>query len=381
TPGERQRLHQWDGSKQLTREQMKYATTDAYMPLHLGAKMGLVDLGVSGRGVTHQRLREESMIISRTGLEEGEQAAAAAPASSHDAEVASGVARTGVGKPSLYEDFTDEISSDFGDIDSSQGQRKAKPCHWFSKVTVKQWLCAGLVLLLALLLICYMLWRYVVSRSAISSAINDIRWTLIEMKTDGKPFQCGPEAETICLKVDFEILAVNPSATWMAIEPSPTDLYYKDTYLAQIRTPAFTLPDGSQETVRFTTNLGGLNNETYKHLYEDVLERQEKPSPSSSSSSSSASAPITLSAAATTGIRAIWSSTFTMSMQYTLHVQNVTRVSIWDPRAVSPFVPLRPGFTLEPASPGPTTTPAATSTTTSLRTTPAAQSTTTTPGS
>ncbi|KAF4672918.1 hypothetical protein FOL46_008161 [Perkinsus olseni] len=173
---------------------------------------------------------------------------------------------TRVGKPSLYEDFTDEISSDFGDIDFSQGQRKARPCHWLSKVTIKQWLCAGLVLLLALLLIFYLLWRYVVSRSAISSAINGIRWTLIEMKTDGKPFQCGPEADTICLKTDFEILAVNPSATWMTIEPSPTDLYYKDTYLAQIRTPAFTLPDGGQETVRFTTNLGGLNNETYKHL-------------------------------------------------------------------------------------------------------------------
>ncbi|KAF4663233.1 hypothetical protein FOZ61_001805 [Perkinsus olseni] len=281
---------------------------------------------------------------------------------------------TRVGKPSLYEDFTDEISSDFGDIDFSQGQRKARPCHWLSKVTIKQWLCAGLVLLLALLLIFYLLWRYVVSRSAISSAINGIRWTLIEMKTDGKPFQCGPEADTICLKTDFEILAVNPSATWMTIEPSPTDLYYKDTYLAQIRTPAFTLPDGGQETVRFTTNLGGLNNETYKHLYDVVAERQKESSPSSASS------PISLSAAATTGIRAIWSSTFTMSMQYTLHVQNVTRVSMWDPRAVSPLFPLIPVLTLGPASRRPTTT-AATSTTTSLRTTPAAQSTTTTPGS
>ncbi|KAF4730541.1 hypothetical protein FOZ62_010483, partial [Perkinsus olseni] len=254
------------------------------------------------------------------------------------------------------------------------GQRKAKPCHWLSKVTIKQWLCAGLVLLLALLMIFYLLWRYVVSRSAISSAINDIRWTLIEMKTDGEPFQCGPEANTICLKTDFEILAVNPSATWMSIEPSPTDLYYKDTYLAQIRTPAFTLPDGGQETVRFTTNLGGLNNETYRDLSDVVAERQKEPSPSSASS------PISLSAAATTGIRAIWSSTFTMSMQYSLHVQNVSRVSMWDPRAVSPFVPLIPVLTLEPASPRPTTT-AATSTTTSLRTTPAAQSTTTTPGS
>ncbi|KAF4750438.1 hypothetical protein FOZ63_017231, partial [Perkinsus olseni] len=155
------------------------------------------------------------------------------------------------------------------------GQRKAKPCHWLSKVTIKQWLCAGLVLLLALLMIFYLLWRYVVSRSAISSAINDIRWTLIEMKTDGEPFQCGPEANTICLKTDFEILAVNPSATWMSIEPSPTDLYYKDTYLAQIRTPAFTLPDGGQETVRFTTNLGGLNNETYRDLSDVSVSRSD----------------------------------------------------------------------------------------------------------
>ncbi|KAF4728638.1 hypothetical protein FOZ63_010085, partial [Perkinsus olseni] len=75
---------------QLTREQMKYATTDAYMPLHLGAKMGLVDLGVSGRGVTQQYgLRGRSV-----GLEEGELPGAAS-ASSDGAEAASGVAKMG----------------------------------------------------------------------------------------------------------------------------------------------------------------------------------------------------------------------------------------------------------------------------------------------
>lgn len=233
------------------------------------------------------------------------------------------VAAVKVGKPGLYEEFADDFDeTEDGFVD----RRSAKPCHWLSMVTFRQWICAGLVLILILLFALFLCWKFILSRFTILSTVDGLRWTLNEMTTHGRTFQCGPVAGTICLKSSLEVTVVNPSATRLTIGPSPTDLYYNGSYLGQIDIPLLMIRDGGQEIIRFTTNLGGLVNETYNALRRSVVERKESASVSPSVSPSAP--PLTISAKTTADMSSYWSTTFTLPMQYALPIQNVSRVTL-----------------------------------------------------